>query len=671
MPTSRRKISTISRWTLFLISLGSFLAFGLYTMKLNQGSRKLQEVSGYESFNDATVSEAEKMLIQSGGRVKPLISWSKFLVYSLNGASSVKFKHNDKKHKISSTEVVLQCLFRPEFASTLELFRVEDKVILTSLNIPSEILDSKEKRDRYSFSQLTELYPAIKEKANTIFELNSKDWSTEQRQTVNLRNSLVIFEFLTLYFDFARASFPSTSHDKDDAKLSDWLVNLDSLLEAFRIKQSESGELSPELLRFWHRFEELALKSGDFFTVIPSYTTEQNGQWTAFGSELKLCLEKTHQDPQKFIDQVKLAQNITDSVESGDSKKITQAFQIWNTHIADSLTTDVIKRRDSEVTYANRDYFFNALVCLFPALLLVLVSWIVTGKRSSKLLRYGIVALTSISCLFVLIGIVHRCILMQRPPIGNLFDTIIFIAGLSLFILILIELITKRSIAISLGVFLGMTLLFLARRYEIGDGKDHLDPLVAVLDSNYWLATHVVTITLGYMGGLVASGFSATYILGRLFRIAEDESDFRKVLNRTVYGMIGFTLLFSLVGTVLGGIWANDSWGRFWGWDPKENGALMIVLWCLILLHARLAGFLREWGLHICTVIGANVVVFSWWHVNSLSTGLHSYGFIEGINAIWLAYAFTSIVALLGLICKFILSSNKGDFKLKKTVTSL
>ena len=259
---------------------------------------------------------------------------------------------------------------------------------------------------------------------------------------------------------------------------------------------------------------------------------------------------------------------------------------------------------------------------------------------------------------------------MQRPPIGNLFDTIIFIAGLSLFILILIELLTKRSIAIGLGVFLGITLLFLARRYEIGDGKDHLDPLVAVLDSNYWLATHVVTITLGYMGGLVAAGFSATYILGRLFKISEDESDFRKVLNNTVYGMIGFTLLFSLVGTVLGGIWANDSWGRFWGWDPKENGALMIVLWCLILLHARLAGYLREWGLHICSLIGANVVIFSWWHVNSLSTGLHSYGFIDGINAIWLAYAFTSFVALLGIFGKYTIGVKRNKTDQQKSLTS-
>ena len=82
-----------------------------------------------------------------------------------------------------------------------------------------------------------------------------------------------------------------------------------------------------------------------------------------------------------------------------------------------------------------------------------------------------------------------------------------------------------------------------------------------------------------------------------------------------------------VIGTVLGGIWANDSWGRFWGWDPKENGALMIVLWSLVILHARLGGYIKDWGLHLCAIFGAVIVAFSWWHVNFLNVGLHNYGF--------------------------------------------
>ncbi len=104
------------------------------------------------------------------------------------------------------------------------------------------------------------------------------------------------------------------------------------------------------------------------------------------------------------------------------------------------------------------------------------------------------------------------------------------------------------------------------------------------------------------------------------------------------YGVVCFGLLFSFVGTMLGGVWANYSWGRFWGWDPKENGALMIVLWSLIILHARMGGYIRDFGLCVLSVIGAAIVAFSWWGVNLLGIGLHSYGFTSGIAKALITY---------------------------------
>jgi ABC-type transport system involved in cytochrome c biogenesis permease subunit len=114
--------------------------------------------------------------------------------------------------------------------------------------------------------------------------------------------------------------------------------------------------------------------------------------------------------------------------------------------------------------------------------------------------------------------------------------------------------------------------------------------------------------------------------------------------------MLCLTLFLSLVGTVLGGIWANYSWGRFWGWDPKENGALLIVLWTLAILHARLGGYLREWGLHLAAIFTAIVVTFSWWHVNFLGVGLHNYGFTAGKNTIWMFYGCMTLVLMFGFM---------------------
>jgi cytochrome c biogenesis factor len=118
-----------------------------------------------------------------------------------------------------------------------------------------------------------------------------------------------------------------------------------------------------------------------------------------------------------------------------------------------------------------------------------------------------------------------------------------------------------------------------------------------------------------------------------------------------VYGTICFGLFFSLVGTILGGIWANYSWGRFWGWDPKENGALLICLAELIILHARMSGLVREHGLHILAVINGMIVSFSWWGVNLLGVGLHSYGFTDGIlRLLVLFFSIEAGVVLISLI---------------------
>jgi cytochrome c biogenesis factor len=121
-----------------------------------------------------------------------------------------------------------------------------------------------------------------------------------------------------------------------------------------------------------------------------------------------------------------------------------------------------------------------------------------------------------------------------------------------------------------------------------------------------------------------------------------------KALSKMVYGIVCFATLFSFVGTVLGGIWADQSWGRFWGWDPKENGALLIVLWNAIILHARWGGLVRDRGLMTLAVFGNIVTSFSWFGVNMLGIGLHSYGFMDAV-AKWLMLFMGSQLGLIAL----------------------
>ena len=250
----------------------------------------------------------------------------------------------------------------------------------------------------------------------------------------------------------------------------------------------------------------------------------------------------------------------------------------------------------------------------------------------------------------LLVAIGMRVFIMWRPPVGNLYDTVLFIGVVMVLLLFFMEWLSKNRLAMTLIPVVGLALVLLARRFEVGDAKDHMDPLVAVLNSNYWLSTHVITVTMGYAGGLLTAALSVVYVLMRGLGLGSQASRVLKQLTTAAYGCLCLTLFLSLVGTVLGGIWANDSWGRFWGWDPKENGALMIVLWSLVILHARLGGLIREWGFHLASLVLACIVSFSWWHVNFLGVGLHNYGFTSGKMTIWLFYAVMALLMLFGVI---------------------
>jgi ABC-type transport system involved in cytochrome c biogenesis permease subunit len=234
-----------------------------------------------------------------------------------------------------------------------------------------------------------------------------------------------------------------------------------------------------------------------------------------------------------------------------------------------------------------------------------------------------------------------------------------------------------------------------------------MEMLRAVLDTNFWLATHVVVVTLGYASTFAAGLLAILYIFLGVFtpllsqkigagartslstagsmtapagvptgakRMArqplpggkdrgeegrpglkqtsvaslDPQDTLGQALTTMVYGIVCFATLFSFVGTVLGGIWADQSWGRFWGWDPKENGALLIVIWNAIILHVRWGDLLRDRGIMNLAIFGNIVTSFSWFGVNMLGIGLHSYGFMDAAFK-WLMIFMGSQVLIIAL----------------------
>jgi ABC-type transport system involved in cytochrome c biogenesis permease subunit len=269
---------------------------------------------------------------------------------------------------------------------------------------------------------------------------------------------------------------------------------------------------------------------------------------------------------------------------------------------------------------------------------------------------YGTTWVTTVIPLVLLItGITIRSILRSRPPVSTLYETFLFITAVGVLVAVIIELINRKRVGQLAAAFFGALGLFLAMSFEELERQDTMPTLVAVLDTNFWLATHVTTVTMGYAASLLPACIGAVYLLCKLFGIRRGDRQFYKDVSRMTYGAICFGVLFSTIGTILGGVWANDSWGRFWGWDPKENGALMIVLAQLAILHARLGGYLREFGLCLVTPLLGIIVVFSWFHVNLLGVGLHAYGFSSKLAlAVWISYGILGGLFCLGVVARYI-----------------
>src|SRR5262249_55535083 len=211
-----------------------------------------------------------------------------------------------------------------------------------------------------------------------------------------------------------------------------------------------------------------------------------------------------------------------------------------------------------------------------------------------------------------------------------------------------LEAIYKLGVGSFAGAVLGFATMLVAR--FLAESGDTLEMLQAVLDTNFWLATHVTCVTLGYVATFVSGLIAIVYIVGGVFTTGMRGESGKQVAGM-MYGTICFATLLSFTGTVLGGIWADQSWRRLWGWDRKENGAVLIVIWTALILHARWGGLIKPRGMAVLAVFGNMVTAWSWFGTNQLGIGLHAYGFdnrlATGCALFWVSQL---LIAGLGMV---------------------
>ena len=486
-------------------------------------------------------------------------------------------------------------------------------------NIPVQSEGRIKPFDSFARNQLLRFYGKREVKEH---QLKATDWlldlildpqSGRDLKIFNIRNPEVVS---SLFLDW------TNDHKYSYNEIIPGLKNQIDLITAIDEKDdSDKSPFEKQLIELSHNaivFEELSYMKN--IKLIPPALLDENAVWQSpFDFIISGVTPAYHQDEILNSLQKYLAARF-----QKNNSEMNNALARYETITADLPISSLDVKKLKNETWMNEvDLFVKSLAFYILSFLLIGISWMV----KPTLFR-------NISYLFLIVGfLIHgygillRMQIMGRPPVSTLYESVIFVSFIILLLAVTLEYFRADGLGIFVGSVGGSILHFVGFSYA-ADG-DTLGMLVAVLDSNFWLATHVTTITIGYGASLAAGFIGHLYLIQNILNPSNNKK--LKSIFNNLFGMTLFALFFTLFGTILGGIWADQSWGRFWGWDPKENGALLIVLWQLLMIHSRLAGIVKPplfaFGMGLNNII----VALAWFGVNLLQVGLHSYGFDDGV----------------------------------------
>jgi len=657
------------KWLLLTLVVTIFTSLAMWAGRIVYSGKDTPVVADYTPWSEEVIETFAAVPVHHGDRIKPMSTYAKVLMLEYHGDLSIKFQdQSEVVHKVGPSAFLLDALLRPQFSRETPLFQVENSEVLTAIGMEVE-----QGSTHQSYNELEPFRAKLFELGQKYTELRKeeKELDITQTQTLALANHVRTYEQLLSYFNFARAgivlpAIPGAEQEKLKYVATSAFMTMAGEIRQVLNEHTANGATEPpkhlipvlqQVLNHANDAKygpELINPNSDEFT------------WASIGDGIMNVFQGIDPDPINTITATKLMEDVYADYKAED-KTLLGSLKKASTVFQDKLSEQQLKDLKREVKYNESKHFFKAIFfCFLPAMIFIILSWLSPKSMFGRITYWLTAGFTTIGLYVTISGITQRALIMHRPPVGNLYDTIIFIAAGVVFIALVTELLTRRKLALSIAPFIGFFLLVLSWIYELEEGVDNLEPLIAVLRSNFWLTVHVPTITFGYAAGLATWLFGIVYLFVRLFGLDKDDPSLRRLISRMTYGSLAFCLLLSLIGTVTGGIWANDSWGRFWGWDPKENGALMIVLWTLFILHARLGGVIKEWGVHLSAIFTGPVVVFSWWHVNLLGVGLHSYGFSDSkSDAVNLFYTVNAVILLLGF-ATYLVQSGRGAKLLAK-----
>ena len=581
------------------------IVFGIAVLVLLGGLRTSKVDSDFD------LEAFAELPVQVGGRIKPLDSVARNTLLILSARQKVV---TDEGVTLSPIEWFLDLTMRPELADTYPVFKIEfpDDLGLVGL--------AEQGQRYYSFN---ELLPFSEELSRLHGEINPAPElrSPYEKQIADINNGLIRYHRVM-----------HSLHPIGEAERLDRLVDeYQSYLATIQVgmvelrKQQAGEEFDAALLKRFITFADDYLKlstTAHLRVVPPPPPVDPLEDWKNIGLELLDVMKGDSLSPY-----VTSYASLTMAYRSGDAEQFnSEVNELRERFIAD-FPGDISRVHYERVFNALQPFYISMqlYVLIFLA---ACISWLHWPKELAKAAFWVLVLTFSIHTF----GLLSRMYIQGRPPVTNLYSSAVFVGWGAVLLGILIEKFFKNGIGAAMASLVGFCTLIIA--HHLAMTGDTLEMMRAVLDSNFWLATHVVIITFGYSAIFLAGALAILFVLLGVFG-SRFNNDTARSLSAMVYGIICFGTLFSLVGTILGGIWADQSWGRFWGWDPKENGALMIVIMGAIYLHARWGGICKERGLMALAIWGNIITAWSWFGTNMLPVGLHSYGRMDSAYA-WL-----------------------------------
>ena len=570
-----------------------------------------------------SLKEFARITVLANGRKMPLDSYARINLLQLSG--------RQRHGKESALAWLARAIFDPESVLDDRFIRIDNPEIADAVGV------ERDDHRRYGFRELAQGYSqennlvmvqriaGIDDKERTPFE---KEFFRTYNNMVSFSHMMSTYLFADPHRDFAASeeTLATLGIETGGNPLSalQMLRHIDAIRSHFPADhQSGMDNLAGierdvfQLVANLYSRRQASHGQNLPFEVIP-YGNEEAADWM---SPWQATLH-IGGDP-GINEELNLLEAMRHAYRSGRQLEFDRAVRDFRKRTSLRAGPGFETRYPSlELLYNRANPFLYAKFWYALAFLVSLASLAFWERRC----LFAATILIAVGLAFHTTGLLSRMLIMGRPPVTNLYATFLFVSWICVLLGVALMRFGRRSVGALLASLAGFALLMLSGKFAT-EG-DTMGVLVAVLDSNFWLATHVVTITIGYAGCCAAGVVGHIYILQALFG-KKDRARLRGTYQ-AMFGMLAFGLIFSAVGTILGGIWADQSWGRFWGWDPKENGALMIVLWCALLFHARLSGMVREIGLAAGTIIGIFMVVLAWFGINLLGVGLHSYGFTSG-----------------------------------------